>query len=445
MTTSVAMDDLTGGSPKADHLCVLVHGLWGNPSHMRSIAKTLREQYSYDELYLLLAKQNSGNFTYDGIERGGERVCAEIERELRKVEDEGGKITKLSIVGYSLGGLVSRYAVGLLYAKGILDTLECMNFTTFASPHLGVRSPLKGWHNHVWNVLGARTLSMSGRQLFTIDKFRDTDRPLLSVLADPNSIFMSGLRKFKRRTLYANTINDRSAVYYTTCIAKTDPYTNLEKVKLNYLKGYEGVLLDPNNPVTPFPKVQTPASLSTVYASSVKWFKRIPFMLAIGVLVPVGVVAFLINSVIQTIRSSSRIKLHEMGQGGLNVEDYRMSMWIKEIREEVENTYEAINSSQNQEYLGTEDEEEDEHLDLEQRTVIRRERRMSTVSQPTLALAPYQFEMIRNLDDLGWRKYPVHIQNHRHTHAAIIVRFEKKGFEEGWVVLKHYAGSEFLI
>lgn len=93
---------------------------------MRSIAKTLREQYSHDELYLLLAKQNSGNFTYDGIERGGERVCAEIERELRKIEDEGGKITKLSIVGYSLGGLVSRYAVGLLYAKGILDTLECM-------------------------------------------------------------------------------------------------------------------------------------------------------------------------------------------------------------------------------------------------------------------------------------------------------------------------------
>lgn len=286
---------------------------------------------------------------------------------------------------------------------------------------------------------------MSGRQLFTIDKFRDTDRPLLSVLADPNSIFISGLRKFKRRTLYANSINDRSAVYYTTCIAKTDPYTNLDKVKFNYLKGYEGVLLDPNNPVAPFPKPRTPASLSTVYASSVKSFKRIPFMLAIGVLVPVGVVAFLINSVIQTIRSSSRIKLHETGQGGLNVEDYRMSMWIKEIREEVENTYEAINSSQNQEYLGTEDEDEDEHLDVEQRTVMRRERRMSTPAQPTLALAPYQFEMIRNLDDLGWRKYPVHIQNHRHTHAAIIVRFEKEGFEEGWVVLKHYAGSEFLI
>lgn len=53
-----------------------------------------------------------------------------------------------------------------------------------------------------WNVLGARTLSASGRQLFTIDKFRDTERPLLEVLADPESIFIKGLAKFERRTLY---------------------------------------------------------------------------------------------------------------------------------------------------------------------------------------------------------------------------------------------------
>ncbi len=93
---------------------------------MKNIAKCLRQEYSRDELYLLLAKRNVGSFTYDGVERGGERVCAEIEEELRLIESRGGKITKLSIIGYSLGGLVSRYTVGLLYAKGILDTVECM-------------------------------------------------------------------------------------------------------------------------------------------------------------------------------------------------------------------------------------------------------------------------------------------------------------------------------
>lgn len=93
---------------------------------MGSIAKSLRAKHSHDNLHLLLTKRNKGNFTYDGIERCGERVCAEIEDELRTIESKGGKIKKLSVVGYSLGGLVSRYAVGLLFAKGILDTVECM-------------------------------------------------------------------------------------------------------------------------------------------------------------------------------------------------------------------------------------------------------------------------------------------------------------------------------
>lgn len=93
---------------------------------MNTIAKRLRAKYPPEELYLLLAKRNSGSFTYDGIERGGERVCAEIEEELKSIEKNGGRITKLSIIGYSLGGLVSRYAVGLLHAKGILDKVECM-------------------------------------------------------------------------------------------------------------------------------------------------------------------------------------------------------------------------------------------------------------------------------------------------------------------------------
>lgn len=408
---------------------------------MRNIAKSLRKQYSHDELNLLLAKQNSGSFTYDGIERGGERVCAEIEEELRKIEKEGGKITKLSVIGYSLGGLVSRYAVGLLDAKGILDDVECMNFATFASPHLGVRTPLKGWHNHVWNVLGARTLSMSGRQLFTIDKFRDTNRPLLSVLADPNSIFMSGLRKFKRHTLYANVTNDRSAVYYTTGITKTDPFTDMDNVKVNFLDGHDRVILDPEFPVALRPKSISPASLSTLTASTIKGFKRMPLILAVTVLVPIGVAAFLVNSVIQTVRSSSRIKLHEAGQAGVNVEEYRMPV---RIREEVEQVYEALNNSQSQEYLATED-DEDESQDIENRKRLTRERRFSTPTQPTLALTAAQFEMIENLDTLGWRKYPVWIHNHRHTHAAIIVRMEKKSFDEGWVVLNHFAEKEFLI
>ncbi|KAK1976731.1 putative serine esterase-domain-containing protein [Colletotrichum cereale] len=439
--------DYTGGTAEADHLCVLVHGLWGNPNHMAQIAKTLRAKYPADKLYLLLAKRNSGSFTYDGIERGGERVCAEIEEELRLIEGRGGKITKLSVVGYSLGGLVSRYAVGLLHSKGILDNVECMNFVTFATPHLGVRTPLRGWHNHLWNVLGARTLSMSGRQLFTIDNFRDTGRPLLAVLADPNSIFLAGLKRFKRHTLYTNIVNDRSAVHYTTGITKTDPYTNLDKIKCNFVKGYEDVILDPDHPVAPKPKVSGPATLSSVAGASWKWVQRVPFAVALTIFVPIGIVAFLISSVVQTFRSSKRIQLHEKGLAGVAIDEYRGPLWMKEIREEVEHVYETLNSSQDQDYLASETDEDLDDVEMDRSTtqLLARERRMSVPSQPTLALAPYQFQMIQNLDSVGWHKYPVWIHKDRHSHAAIIVRWEKTTFTEGHVVLKHWLNEEFMV
>ncbi|KAI0009846.1 putative serine esterase-domain-containing protein [Xylariaceae sp. FL0662B] len=440
--------ECTGGSLTADHLCVLVHGLWGNPNHMKSVAKALRAAHSEDKLYILVAKRNSGSFTYDGIERGGERVCLEIQEELEIIRSRGGKITKLSIVGYSLGGLVARYAAGLLDAKGVLDEVEPINFTTFASPHLGVRSPLRGWHNAVWNVLGARTLSMSGRQLFTIDNFRGTGRPLLAILANPDSIFMSGLEKFKRRTLYTNVVNDKSAVYYTTAIAKTDPYTDTSRIRANYLEGYEDVILDPANPVSPMaPKCQ-PKTAGEVITDSLGYLRSAPLMLAFVVFIPVGVVAFLLNSAVQTFRSSQRIRLHETGLAGIPVADYRVPIWYREMRNTVEDAYESLIGSQPQSYLvaaSEDDEGEDGDLNEAEAEILALERRQSRSLFPTLALTPAQFAMINALDSVGWRKYPVWIRNCRHTHAAIIVRSDIPRLQEGRVVLRHWLKEEFLI
>jgi len=60
-----------------------------------------------------------------------------------------------------------------------------------------------------------------------------------------------------------------------------------------------------------------------------------------------------------------------------------------------------------------------------------------------LALAPAQFEIIDGLNAVGFRKYPVYIHKARHSHAAIIVRMPKKGFEEGKIVVKHWLEEEF--
>lgn len=88
------------------------------------MAKSLRAKHPEQSLHILVAKRNSGSFTYDGIARGAERVFQEIEEELEKLSKRGQEIKKISLVGYSLGGLVARYAVGLLYSKGYFDRIQ---------------------------------------------------------------------------------------------------------------------------------------------------------------------------------------------------------------------------------------------------------------------------------------------------------------------------------
>lgn len=319
---------------------------------------------------------------------------------------------------------------------------------------------------------------MSGRQLFTIDNFRNTSRPLLAVLADPDSIFIRGLAKFRVRVLYANIVNDRSAVYYTTGISKNDPFVDLPKVKINYLPGYEDIIIDPKCPIAPqSADNQTPEGSWKVFKN------RAIFTIVMILFIPLGIVFFLLNSLVQSFRSNRRIKLHEMGKLGIEVGNYRMPVLItdgiNEVRTAVEDVYENINSTQSHEYLGSGTEDGNEHsIDVENMserpespistrplaalptqksstTSIEKSEDKTNKSDslyPTLALAPYQFSMIAALDSVGsgsnagFRKYPVHIHKSHHSHAAIIVR--KPGndsMSEGWVVLKHWLDNEFLI
>jgi hypothetical protein len=98
--------------------------LWGNPGHLSYLVASLKERYNDDRLHILLPKRNSGLSTYDGIEVCGERVTNEIEENLEELAREGIQVKKFSVIGYSLGGLVARYAIGLLYHRGLFDKIE---------------------------------------------------------------------------------------------------------------------------------------------------------------------------------------------------------------------------------------------------------------------------------------------------------------------------------
>ena len=451
---------------------------WGNAGHLQYVSEALRQKYSEDELHIRLPKANTGNNTYDGIETGAERVTQEIENYLEEFRQQGVTIRKFSAVGYSLGGLVARYAIGLLDSRGWFEKgkLEPVNFTTFASPHLGVRSPYEGARYRFYNAIGSNTLSVSGQQLFLNDKFRDTGRPLLAVLADPQAIFMKALAKFKNRILYCNITNDRSAPYYTTGISLTDPFSDLDALTLKYMPGHAPNLLDATRPASIKPMEEELPSLFTRLSDRTSSFiSSAPQVGLITILTPIALTVFLVNAGIQSVRSQQRIKLHE----GAN---FRIPLLAEKVRSTMEGAFEELQPRPRTQRSLTGSSMTRPHLNVPQAddpsSSASSSSATSTTTNPSsapspspseayfqgtllqtstilpsdpdlpctqsLSLHPEQISMISNLDAVGFRKFRVHITQVRYSHAAIIVRSPtRKGLQEGKVVVGHWVDSQF--
>uniref|UniRef100_A0A7C9EGV6 DUF676 domain-containing protein n=1 Tax=Opuntia streptacantha TaxID=393608 RepID=A0A7C9EGV6_OPUST len=175
----------------------------------------------------------------------GERLADEV---LAVVNHWPG-LQKISFVAHSLGGLVVRYAIGILYErlerlkeensshqlekhaeyhKDSIAGLEPMNFITVATPHLGSRG-----HRQLPCLCGLPFLERkfrqtahliagrSGDHLFLTDI--DEDRPPLLVQMASDSYelkFISALRSFKRRAAYANARCDQLVGRSTSSIRR---------------------------------------------------------------------------------------------------------------------------------------------------------------------------------------------------------------------------------
>ncbi|BGO98988.1 hypothetical protein NBRC10513v2_000090 [Rhodotorula toruloides] len=240
------------------HLCVILHGLWGSPSHVSYLSESLTAHARFtatpgadtDEepirLEVLVSKTNgiSAGHLYDGIDVCAERVVEEIDEEVRRLEGEGARVERFSIVGYSLGGLVARYVLGLLDSRtpSFFSVVQPINFTTFASPWIGIPAYDSFW-SRTFRYLGGRLLSRTGRQLYERDRFlplrfagelekkgargekeKVEAAPLLKVMADPRYSFYKALRKFERIDVFANIVNDRTVPFPTGALESHDPF-----------------------------------------------------------------------------------------------------------------------------------------------------------------------------------------------------------------------------
>ncbi|EFA85414.1 esterase/lipase/thioesterase domain-containing protein [Heterostelium album PN500] len=122
------------------HMIFFQHGLHGTFADYDVMIKNFKERYP--DLLLVSGSANGGVKTREGIDKCGERMAHEV-TEVSKLL----KPTKISIVGHSLGGPISRYAIGILYEQGYFNNVSPIQYISLSSPHCGSRRPQKGAFN----------------------------------------------------------------------------------------------------------------------------------------------------------------------------------------------------------------------------------------------------------------------------------------------------------
>lgn len=103
---------------------------------------------------------------------------------MQELEKDGKKVSRFSVTGYSLGGLVARYVVGVLHQRNFFKNVAPVNFNTIATPHIGLpRYP--SLISSLASSLGPKLLSRTGEQFYCADQWSPSGRPLIEVMADP--------------------------------------------------------------------------------------------------------------------------------------------------------------------------------------------------------------------------------------------------------------------
>jgi hypothetical protein len=161
------------------HLFVLVHGFQGNQLDMHILRNNIL--LHYPEHMVLCSKDNEAHTDGD-IDEMGKRLANEVENFINENCPES-VLTKLSFIGFSIGGVICRAAIPFL----LKYKDKMVNFITFSSPHLGTITSL----NHIvdagmW-IIKKWKKSISLLQL-CMDDFQNYKDSLIYKLSNNNAL-----------------------------------------------------------------------------------------------------------------------------------------------------------------------------------------------------------------------------------------------------------------
>ncbi|KAK6347905.1 hypothetical protein TWF718_005725 [Orbilia javanica] len=155
------------------------------------------------------------------------------------------KVTSISFIGHSLGGLVQTYAIAYIHAHdpNFFTEIQPINFVALATPFLGLSNEnpiyvkfaldfgLVGRTGQdlglTWRAPNMATSAMSGFNLMPSSASVKSEesqapgsKPLLRIL--PMGPAREVLKMFRNRTVYANVVNDGVVPLRTSCLLFLD-------------------------------------------------------------------------------------------------------------------------------------------------------------------------------------------------------------------------------
>ncbi len=246
-------EPLIASPPLKVAFIVLVHGNHGTKNDWNYFSSSITEQFStcaqkMDKLHVLCSNSNAGLKTHAGFATMGENLANEVHEYILTHLISTPSHIYISIIGHSLGGLIARYAIGLLVghtvhsAKWNLHTLlqpySCsltpLCYMSICTPHLGSRRashPNLSLFNRIAKkyskIYCNYCIGKTGKELFLSDH---PTAPLLYQLSDPRYGFIQGLQCFQTKTLVACTVMDIVVPYCSASIRTQTPYLNTPQV-----------------------------------------------------------------------------------------------------------------------------------------------------------------------------------------------------------------------
>ncbi|GAV52686.1 hypothetical protein ZYGR_0AG06770 [Zygosaccharomyces rouxii] len=414
------------------HLFVLIHGLWGNHGHMKSLMEVYGKQFGSPEIVFFSPSENALFKTFDGIEIIGYRTLLEIYQFITSFKD--GPITKISVLGYSMGGLVARFVLGKMFGeyRDLFEGIEPQIFITMATPHLGVqfynprRYFFKGLLQCVMRLMGSNTIGKSGRELFVVNKYND----ILVRLGKGE--YLDALSKFKWRVAFANVNNDRSVAFYTGFISDCDPFINTGN-QLNYVfeekipgKGYtygppriiDLARLDPNStrPLTRPQRLKNFGALFLFFAFFGLIFLPIAFCVNISGTIYSQLVNYRYRKMLNNAAAPDIVR--------------RRLQFNNSVRDFTEDVYRIILGDPTESVRSPGNDGASERSDLLEDKISWREfiqKHTNTNGWKDKGkFAPLPFDenrkaMYENLNSLEWIRIPVYIKM-RNSHGAMVAR-----------------------